>query len=289
MKYTTNKNLKLPEYTDVADVADLNENFEAIDEHLGETVTSENGAHGFRYDEENQKLEAKTSTGEWEEISLGADVSGVTATADKVLKGSKFVTADGVLTDGAMMDFSTMVESITVSSLQDDGEKLITPSPMVFRGYLGDVKILADYETITSAINLTSDKVAEGETILGVTGTHSGGLKVVTGTASNYTISSGTTRNITISNPGIISKYAIVNFKANNNQVSHGYDLTTYHHLIPLLNTATYTAHMHGYTDDGVVSANSVDTLTFGLFYTNTDAYSTSYFISDISYILIGE
>ena len=42
MKYTTNKNLKLPEYTDVADVADLNENFEAIDEHMGETVTSEN-------------------------------------------------------------------------------------------------------------------------------------------------------------------------------------------------------------------------------------------------------
>lgn len=102
MKYTTNKNLKLPEYTDVADVADLNENFEAIDEHMGETVTSENGAHGFRYDEENQKLEAKTSTGEWEEISLGADVSGVTATADKVLAGSKFVTADGVLTDGTM-------------------------------------------------------------------------------------------------------------------------------------------------------------------------------------------
>lgn len=288
MKYTTNKNLKLPEYTDVVDVADLNENFEAIDEHLGETVASENGAHGFRYDEENQKLEAKTSTGEWEEISLGADVSGVTATADKVLKGSKFVTADGVLTDGAMMDFSTILESITVSSLQDDGEKLITPRPMVFRGYLGDAKILADYETITSAINLTSDKIAEGETILGVTGTHAGGLKVVTGSVSNFSISTGLSRNITISNHGIVTKYAIVNFKANGNQVSHGYDLTTSNHLIPELNAAQMTAYMHSYTNKGYVYYNNTTTLTFTLFY--TASYSgTSYYVSDISYILIGE
>ena len=154
---------------------------------------------------------------------------------------------------------------------------------------MGDAKILADYETITSAINLTSDKIAEGETILGVTGTHSGGLKVVTGSVSNFTISNGFGRSITISNPGIVTKYAIVNFKANGNQVSHGYDLTTRGHLIPHLNAAQMSAHMHDYTNEGYVSINRADTLSFYLFYTDVNYYSTSYSVSDISYILIGE
>lgn len=34
IKYSTNKNFKLPEYSDVIDVADFNENFELIDTEL---------------------------------------------------------------------------------------------------------------------------------------------------------------------------------------------------------------------------------------------------------------
>lgn len=282
MKYTTNKNLKLPEYTDVADVADLNENFEAIDEHMGETVTSENGAHGFRYDEENQKLEAKTSTGEWEEISLGVDVSGVTATADKVLKGSKFVTADGVLTDGAMADYSGETVTSNGWSFNSSGVSFnITNS-----GYY-DKDSSYIFESYAS-MGLSADRIAEGEIVLGLTGTHSGGLKVVTGSVSNFSISTGLSRNITISNHGIVTKYAIVNFKANGNQVSHGYDLTTSNHLIPELNAAQMTAYMHSYTNKGYVYYNNTTTLTFTLFYT-TSYSGTSYYVSDISYILIGE
>lgn len=34
MKYTTNKNLNLPEYTDTIDIEHLNENFKTIDAHF---------------------------------------------------------------------------------------------------------------------------------------------------------------------------------------------------------------------------------------------------------------
>lgn len=39
MKYTTNKKFRLPEYTDVVDVEDFNENFRLIDKALTETET----------------------------------------------------------------------------------------------------------------------------------------------------------------------------------------------------------------------------------------------------------
>lgn len=34
MRYTTNKNMNLPDYTDVIDIEQLNENFETIDAHF---------------------------------------------------------------------------------------------------------------------------------------------------------------------------------------------------------------------------------------------------------------
>lgn len=34
MRYTTNKNMNLPDYTDVIDIEQINENFETIDEHF---------------------------------------------------------------------------------------------------------------------------------------------------------------------------------------------------------------------------------------------------------------
>lgn len=34
MRYTTNKNMNLPDYTDIIDIGQINENFETIDEHF---------------------------------------------------------------------------------------------------------------------------------------------------------------------------------------------------------------------------------------------------------------
>lgn len=41
MRYTQNANFVLPEYADVVDIEQLNENFEKIDEHIGDGVTEE--------------------------------------------------------------------------------------------------------------------------------------------------------------------------------------------------------------------------------------------------------
>lgn len=72
MNYTENANMKLPEYTDVIDIEDLNGNFEIIDEHLGAKVASDDGAHGFRWNSEAEALEIyNEATGEWEEVSSG--------------------------------------------------------------------------------------------------------------------------------------------------------------------------------------------------------------------------
>lgn len=49
MKYTTNAQLKLPDYTDAIDVADFNSNFTIIDSHLGIFITADGGVHGLRY------------------------------------------------------------------------------------------------------------------------------------------------------------------------------------------------------------------------------------------------
>ena len=47
MNYTTNLNLKKPEYTDTADIEDLNDNFDIIDEALEavlpEVTAADNG------------------------------------------------------------------------------------------------------------------------------------------------------------------------------------------------------------------------------------------------------
>lgn len=48
MKYTTNKNLRLPEYDDVVDIADINYNTQIMDEHIAERVDSDSGAHEMR-------------------------------------------------------------------------------------------------------------------------------------------------------------------------------------------------------------------------------------------------
>jgi len=43
LKYTSNKNFNLPEYTDVIDIQDINENFEAIDANLAELEANDVG------------------------------------------------------------------------------------------------------------------------------------------------------------------------------------------------------------------------------------------------------
>lgn len=57
MKTTTNAQLKLPEYTDVIDIADINENFTKIDGHLGFYILSDAGIHGLRYNSARGRLE----------------------------------------------------------------------------------------------------------------------------------------------------------------------------------------------------------------------------------------
>ena len=278
MKYTTNKNLKLPEYTDIADVADLNENFEAIDEHMGETVISENGAHGFRYDEENQKLEAKTSTGEWEEISLGVDVSGVTATTGKVLAGSKFVTADGVLTDGAMADYSG--ETVTSNGwfFNSSGVNFnITNS-----GYY-DKDSSYIFESYAS-MGLSADKIAEGELVLGLTGTHSGGLKVAMGTTgatmyhSPYSGSGASVEYVTITGVGFPAKYVELTFSWSDRtrKAKYFYDLTSGStEVAEFLRSVTLSngtfdlnpPYVFPSTNTGSITKNDEESITFGCVY----------------------
>lgn len=48
MRYTTNKNMKLPEYEDVIDIEDINTNTEIIDEHIGGSINTSDGVHGLR-------------------------------------------------------------------------------------------------------------------------------------------------------------------------------------------------------------------------------------------------
>ena len=84
MKYTTNKNLKLPEYTDVIDIENLNENFSAIDEFMGSDVSDESGIHGLRYNKETEQFEVYNgTTSEWEPVTTSGgstDTSGFATT-----------------------------------------------------------------------------------------------------------------------------------------------------------------------------------------------------------------
>lgn len=74
------------------------------------------------------------------------DVTGVTATEDTVLVGSKFVTAAGVLTDGAMKNNAAVIDSI-------DG--LTVTSYTIPAGYhngSGKISLTNDIETALAAI-----------------------------------------------------------------------------------------------------------------------------------------
>ena len=73
------------------------------------------------------------------------DVSGVTATADKVLTGSKFVDSTGKLTDGAMVNNGDTSETM-------DG--LTTTSVTIPAGYTsgGTVSLTSDIEDALTAI-----------------------------------------------------------------------------------------------------------------------------------------
>lgn len=102
------------------------------------------------------------------------DLSGVSATADKVLLGSMFMSADGVLTEGTMNDWSgDLLSSLSVSS---DGSGLTAKSPV--NGYMTtESGLYLSNESIVSAAGLTADKIASGNTVFGLTGT-GGGMKM---------------------------------------------------------------------------------------------------------------
>lgn len=96
MGTTTNAQLKLPEYTDVIDIADINGNFTKIDEYLGLSILLEAGAHGLRY--YNGQFEYYDTTGEkWVAIAIytlpeaGDDLGGVKTGGDVTI-------SEGVIT-----------------------------------------------------------------------------------------------------------------------------------------------------------------------------------------------
>lgn len=110
MKYTTNKNLKLPEYTDVVDIEDINANFEAVDEHLGASIASDAGAHGFRYNTQDETFEILNAQGEWEEISSagsgGIALGAVTGLSTVTASGKVFIRwtdPDNIEVDGTVL------------------------------------------------------------------------------------------------------------------------------------------------------------------------------------------
>ena len=86
MPSTDNLGLNLPQYTDAADIADLNENFETIDEQLGGTIAIAKGGTG-----------ATTAAGARTNLGLGAAAEkGVDTSIEAASESAKLPTSAAV-------------------------------------------------------------------------------------------------------------------------------------------------------------------------------------------------
>lgn len=99
MRNTSNANFKLPEYTDVIDIENLNENFETVDEHIGEVVNA-TGAHGLRYVSSTKSFEVyDKASNKWVSVSVDLSADNLTGTVPIAKGGTGATTAAGALTN----------------------------------------------------------------------------------------------------------------------------------------------------------------------------------------------
>lgn len=140
------------------------------------------------------------------------NLSAVTATASDVLSPKVIVGPDGQPITGTMLDLSFVENCLIDSQWKIDGDNLKTVDSTIWQGYVDSIYTIVPQYQIANAINLSSEQIAEGEIVLGITGTHSGGMKITTGSLAkqNYSSNSLGYFTILISNPGFKTSYALL-------------------------------------------------------------------------------
>lgn len=148
--------VELPELTDPAEASELFQNKQLIDAN-GEIVTGT-----FTIDDEltaQDELIVQILNELKNKTSNNIDVSGVTVTPSDVLEGKLYVDSTGALKVGTIpkQEAKTITPNTTNQTAVDTG------------------KYTAGAITVVGDANLVAENIAEGVSIFGVTGTHSGG------------------------------------------------------------------------------------------------------------------
>ena len=235
------------------------------------------------------------------------NLSAVTATASDVLKPKVIVGPDGQPITGTMLDLSFVDNYLLDAQWEIDGDNLKTVNPTVWRGYVDSIYTSVPQYQIANAINLSSEQIAEGETVLGILGTHSGGLKTYSGTISNsYYISLNGYGTCAISNPGFVTKYALLkvetygviggsSMKTSTMNLSYDFSKDSSAFAIPYITSSSITSSGVSYTyykfsGDSTyykyVSNNTASLLSFYFLKNNSSSTTISL---EIEYVLIGE
>lgn len=233
------------------------------------------------------------------------NLSAVTATASDVLKPKVIIGADGQPITGTIEDLSGQtISGILQGSMHINNVFNFT----LPNGYTTNNSklVITDYQMGLFS-GITADQIAEGETVLGITGTHSGGLKTYSGTISNsYYISSNGYGTCTIPNPGFITKYALLkvitygviagsSMRTSIMNLSYDFSKDSSAFAIPYITSSSITSSGVSYTyykfsGDSTyykyVSNNTASSLSFYFLKNNSSSTTISL---EIEYILIGE